>query len=138
MIGGGMGGFVDGILFHQILQWHNMLSAIRPPTDLVAMKYNMLWDGVFHALVWCLTACGVLRLWSAVGRGTRSSAMTFPSGALIGWGTFNFVEGMVNHQMLGLHHVYPSEYQTLWDVAFLCSGIVLLLTGVVLSRRAHV
>ncbi|MBA2622097.1 MAG: DUF2243 domain-containing protein [Chthoniobacterales bacterium] len=29
----GLGGFFDGILFHQLLQIHNMLSAIRPPTS---------------------------------------------------------------------------------------------------------
>ena len=40
-IGVGMGGFVDGILFHQILQLHNMLSAIRPPDTLVNVEINM-------------------------------------------------------------------------------------------------
>ena len=42
LLGTGLGGFVDGIVLHQILQWHNMLSSIRPPTDLITMKYNML------------------------------------------------------------------------------------------------
>lgn len=31
LMGIGMGGFVDGILFHQIFQIHNMLSAKLPP-----------------------------------------------------------------------------------------------------------
>src|SRR5262245_579546 len=65
MLGTGLGGFIDGILLHQLLQWHNMLSSIRPPTDLVAMKYNMLWDGLFHAFTWLMTAAGLLRLWAA-------------------------------------------------------------------------
>ncbi|MGE0759070.1 MAG: DUF2243 domain-containing protein, partial [Pirellulaceae bacterium] len=30
LVGIGMGGFVDGILFHQLLQSHNMLSARFP------------------------------------------------------------------------------------------------------------
>jgi uncharacterized membrane protein len=38
LLGSGLGGFIDGILLHQILQWHNMLSSVRPPIDLVGMK----------------------------------------------------------------------------------------------------
>ena len=52
VLGIGMGGFVDGILLHQILRWHNMLSTVLPPTTLDAMHTNMLWDGLFHAFVW--------------------------------------------------------------------------------------
>ena len=65
LLGAGLGGFVDGILLHQILQWHNMLSSLRPPVDLVSMKYNMLWDGVFHAFTWLTTVAGLARLWLA-------------------------------------------------------------------------
>src|SRR3954470_17599815 len=94
LLGAGLGGFVDGIALHQILQWHNMLSSIRPPTDLVAMKYNMVWDGLFHAFAWTLGALGVWRVWAA---GKRSdvpwSSHTFAGALLVGWGAFNFVEG---------------------------------------------
>lgn len=62
LLGTGMGGFVDGIVLHQILQWHNMLSSVRPPIDLVEMKYNMVWDGLFHAFTWFTVAAGVWRL----------------------------------------------------------------------------
>ncbi len=30
LLGIGMGGFVDGIVFHQLLQTHSMLSGVRP------------------------------------------------------------------------------------------------------------
>lgn len=30
LMGIGLGGFVDGILFHQILQWHGVLSVKYP------------------------------------------------------------------------------------------------------------
>src|SRR4051812_34845106 len=65
LIGAGMGGFVDGIVFHQILQYHNMLSARIPPTDLIGAKVNMTYDGYFHAGVWVLTALGILLLFRA-------------------------------------------------------------------------
>ena len=59
LMGIGMGGFVDGILFHQILQLHNMLSAKLPPDTLVNAKTNMVWDGLFHALTWVATAISI-------------------------------------------------------------------------------
>lgn len=35
VLGIGLGGFVDGIVLHQILQWHEMLSNKIPPDTLV-------------------------------------------------------------------------------------------------------
>jgi uncharacterized membrane protein len=130
LLGAGLGGFLDGILLHQILQWHNLLSSVRPPTDLVAMKYNMVWDGLFHAFTWLVTAAGVARLWRA---GQRSdvpwSTLTFTGSLAVGWGLFNFVEGLIDHQLLGIHHVHPGEGQLAWDVGFLAFGLVLLGVG---------
>ena len=68
LMGAGMGGFVDGILFHQILQWHNMLSGWLPPTNLVDAKINMLWDGFFHASVWTMTILGLAMLLRVASR----------------------------------------------------------------------
>src|SRR5690606_274295 len=42
-LGLGLGGFIDGIFLHQIAQWHNMGSAILPPTTMDAMSQNMRW-----------------------------------------------------------------------------------------------
>ena len=61
-IGIGMGGFVDGILLHQILEWHNMGSSILPPVTMDAMRQNMIWDGYFHAAVWAITLAGIYLL----------------------------------------------------------------------------
>ena len=49
VLGLGIGGFIDGIALHQILNWHNMGSAVLPPVDMAAMRTNMMWDGWFHA-----------------------------------------------------------------------------------------
>ena len=40
VLGLGLGGFVDGIALHQIMQWHNMGSAVLPPTTMDAMAKN--------------------------------------------------------------------------------------------------
>lgn len=127
LLGVGLGGFVDGILFHQILQWHNMLSSRIPPTDLVAMKTNMLWDGLFHAFTWLTTAVGLGRLWRAGQRADVPwSTRTFVGSLLLGWGLFNVVEGIIDHQILELHHLHPGEGQLSWDVGFLVVSALLL------------
>jgi uncharacterized membrane protein len=139
LLGAGLGGFADGIVLHQILQWHHMLSARLPPDNLVATKVNMYWDGIFHAAVWVLTAVGLRLLW-AVGRrrDVPWSGVTFSGGLLLGWGLFNVVEGLIDHQWLGLHHVQEYTTQKLpWDLAFLAFGALLLAVGAALVRAGR-
>lgn len=135
LLGAGLGGFLDGILLHQLLQWHNMISAIRPPDDLVSMKVNMLWDGVFHAFAWCLTVFGLFRLW-AVSRAGAFQATTgnWVGALLIGWGLFNVAEGIVDHFLLRIHHVHPGEGELAWDIGFVALGLAMLGSGMALAR----
>ncbi len=137
LLGVGLGGFADGIVLHQILQWHNMLSAVRPPATLSAMQLNMRWDGFFHALTWVVTLAGVVQLWRAGLAGALPRpARAFAGQMLLGWGLFNLVEGLVDHQMLGLHHVREGAGWLAWDLAFLAfGGLGLLLLGFVLARQ---
>lgn len=127
----GMGGFVDGILFHQILQTHNMLSNRIPPNDLVSVKINMVWDGYFHAAVWIMTAIGLYLLFRAGRRRDVPWSGKILLGSLIaGWGLFNLVEGVVDHQILGIHHVMEYTADKLpYDLAFLASGVIFILIG---------
>lgn len=135
-LGIGMGGFVDGILFHQILHFHNMLSARVPNTDLVGAKVNMVWDGLFHAGVWAMTVLGILLLWRA-GRVREAdlSGRLLAAGGLIGWGLFNLVEGVINHHLLQLHHVYEPLGLSTWDYAFLAWGAAMTIGGWLLGLR---
>lgn len=135
-IGVGMGGFVDGILFHQILQFHNMLSARIPADEIVGAKVNMVWDGMFHAFVWSATACGIALLWRAAKTpGAVFSARVMWGAMLFGWGLFNFVEGLIDHHILHLHHVYEAAGLSIWDHVFVASGMLMLVAGWFLMRR---
>lgn len=130
LLGIGLGGFADGIVLHQILQWHNMLSSTVPPVDLVSMKTNMLWDGLFHAFTWLMTVLGLALLWRARGGLDRAgNTHVFGGSLLLGWGLFNLVEGVIDHQILGLHHVHPGRDQLAWDLGFLAFGAFLTFTG---------
>ncbi|HEX8422450.1 MAG TPA: DUF2243 domain-containing protein [Pyrinomonadaceae bacterium] len=136
LLGVGLGGFVDGIVLHQILQWHNMVSNWIPPTTMEAMSVNMVWDGIFHAAVWLVTLIGVFLLWSAAyRRAPIPSLKGFVGRLLLGWGAFNLIEGIVNHQILGVHYVRQVPNYTVYNLTFLATGGVLfILFGWLLMR----
>jgi uncharacterized membrane protein len=54
---------------------------------------------------------------------------------LAGWGLFNLVEGIVDHHILGLHHVRSGEAEWAYDLGFLVLGAALLAGGLALARR---
>ena len=135
VIGIGMGGFVDGILFHQILQLHNMLSNWVPRDTLVNEQINMTWDGFFHAFTWLSVAAGIALLWRAVMRPqTWLSGKALWGAILLGAGLFNLVEGTIDHEILQVHHVYQNGNHLLWDMVFLATGPTLILIGWQLIR----
>ncbi len=137
VLGVGLGGFVDGIVLHQILQWHHMLTSQGdyPDTTVRGLEVNTLWDGLFHAATWVFVAVGLGLLWRALSANGRGWGWRSPVGLMLaGWGLFNLVEGVINHQLLGIHHVRAGPHQTLYDVGFLALGVVLVLVGWALHR----
>jgi uncharacterized membrane protein len=136
-LGLGAGGFIDGIVFHQIAQWHNMGSAILPPVTMEAMSQNMRWDGLFHILALALTLLGALALWREGQDGTAPPRLRVLLGQmLLGWGLFNLVEGVVDHHLLELHHVRDMPLHVpLYDWAFLgVGGLLFIAIGWLMSR----
>jgi uncharacterized membrane protein len=130
LLGVGLGGFVDGILFHQILQLHSMLSAVRSRGDVVGLEINMFWDGLFHAFTWIVTVAGLALLWRAAHRADVPwNGRVLVGAMLAGWGLFNLVEGIVDHFVLQVHHVVENLGLSAWDWAFLGSGVLLMLVG---------
>ena len=137
LLGIGMGGFIDGILLHQVLQWHSMLSSVLPQDSMEAMRASMAADGVFHLVTWAVTLAGILALWSAFGRpGTLPSTTAFLGYLLLGWGWFNLVEGLINHYLLGLHHVRDLPHHVpAYDWTFiLAGGVGFIALGMALSN----
>lgn len=136
VLGIGTGGFADGIFFHQLLQVHNMLSAIRPKDSIVNVEINMFWDGLFHAVCLVLTVAGLFLLFKASKtRGAIWSGKVLGGAMLSGWGLFNLVEGVIDHHILGIHHVVERFGLSAWDYAFLGSGVALVIAGCILIRN---
>lgn len=140
LLGIGLGGFFDGIVLHQVLQWHHMLtSAGYPPDSVENLQVNVFWDGIFHMSTYVFTALGLFVLWRRSRRAhLRWPAKILVATILVGFGLFNLVEGLVDHQVLGLHHVnetVPREQWIYWDIGFLIWGAAMLISGWLLLRR---
>ena len=130
LLGIGLGGLFDGIVLHQILQWHHMVSSTTPPDTVENLELNTLGDGIVHAVAWVVTVTGVFVLMSSSGaRHEPGGTRTFVGALLAGWGLFNVLEGIIDHHLLGLHHVRPGADQVLYDVAFLVWGAAMLIAG---------
>jgi uncharacterized membrane protein len=137
LLGIGLGGLFDGIVLHQILQWHHMVSSATPPDTVADLELNTLGDGIVHAAAWVVTVAGVFVLMASNGaRHERGGTRTLVGALFAGWGLFNVVEGLIDHHLLGLHHVRPGADQLLYDVAFLLWGGSMLVVGWWVVARA--
>jgi uncharacterized membrane protein len=140
LLGIGLGGFLDGIVLHQILQWHHMVSAegCCPASSVAGLEDNTLADGIFHAVTWLVTMAGLLVAANAWQEERLAPPWLAHAGALIaGWGIFNLLDS-ANHFILGLHHVRDDLGGPLgWDVGFLAFALVLVALGATMVGRAR-
>jgi uncharacterized membrane protein len=135
LMGIGLGGFADGIIFHQILQVHSMLSANYPQNTIANIKGSMVWDGFFHALTWISTAISIAMLWNTARRAEVPwSGLTFIGSLIMGWGIFNFVEGIIDHHILHIHHVVELQGESIYDYVFLASGVLFFIVGLTIIK----
>jgi uncharacterized membrane protein len=125
VLGLGVGGFVDGIVVHQLLGWHHVLSGWYPDDP----DLNMRGDGVFHLVCLLLVLAGVGML-NRVGTVPRRVLW---GGVVAGWGLFTVVEGVVDHLVLGIHHVRGGPHELAYDLGFLALGAVLVLAGALIA-----
>jgi uncharacterized membrane protein len=141
LLGIGLGGFVDGIVLHQILQWHHMLTSEGgyPDTTIAGLEDNTLADGLFHAFTWVIVVLGLWILWRRTSDWRwAASGRALIGWMLVGWGTFNLVEGLIDHQLLRLHHVREAAgHQTAYDLGFLALGALLIIVGLLLARSGE-
>ena len=62
LLGFALSGFFDGILRHQILQWHHLPSVIEGD-----LRLQVVADDWFHVAMYAIAALGLWRLWRARG-----------------------------------------------------------------------
>jgi uncharacterized membrane protein len=135
----GLGGFFDGIVLHQLLQWHHMLSSWYPVTSIENLELNTRWDGIFHSATYVFIVIGLFVFWRAAQRRHLYWSSKLLAGSmLLGFGAFNVVEGVIDHHLLGIHHVNETveqPYRSFWDVGFLAWGAAMLAAGWILLKH---
>jgi len=133
VLGFALGGFFDGILLHQILQWHHLLSLVPGVDD---MRLQVLWDGYFHGLMYVIAAVGLIGLWRAYKSGQEGWGWPLFGALLVGFGLWHIVDSIASHWVLGIHRIKldspnPLMWELIWFTAF---GVVPLVIGVLMLR----
>jgi uncharacterized membrane protein len=141
VLGAGLAALTDGVVFHQLLQWHHMASDLDSAANFPGLRFNVTLDGALHAGALALILAGLALLWSARHR-VRTPEVTrrFWGSIIVGFGGFNVIEGVIDHHILGLHHVNetvaPAEWP-MWDYGFLAVSAGVLALGLWLGRTGH-
>jgi uncharacterized membrane protein len=137
-LGFGLGGFFDGIILHQLLQWHHLLSNVFPQATVADLRFQVLADGLFHVLTYAFTALGLWLLWTARRTlplpGARQCVV---SAGLIGFGVWHIADAFIFHWGLRLHRIrMDADNLLLWDVLWLVPfGLVPAALGYWLLRQ---
>ena len=138
VLGMGFGGLADGIILHQILGWHHLVCYTMncQPTSIAQLQHENTQDGYFHLGLWLVLLAGTaMLLCAARSAGPAATGRVLAGAMLAGCGAFNFFEGLINHQILGIHHVLPGNpHQFLFDMLYLANGVLFFIVGTVLVR----
>lgn len=140
LMGFAASGFFDGILLHQILQWHHLLSAMTVGV-LGSLAGQVMFDGIFHALMYVVGLVGGYLIIRA-----RRAGVTGAPGVttdrliamfLLGFGVWHGVDAALSHWLLGIHRIRMDVPNPLtWDIAWLIVfGVIPLVVGALLWRR---
>lgn len=134
-LGFGIGGFFDGILLHQVLQWHHLLSAVEQARQ--DIRILILWDGIFHVLMYVIAGTGFWLLWRARREfPTTGADRRLFANALIGFGVWHILDSILSHWVLGIHRIRmdvdnPLFWDLLWFAVF---GLLPLAIGWMMRR----
>jgi uncharacterized membrane protein len=135
LTGFSLGGFFDGILLHQILQWHHLLSLVEGVGDL---RNQVLFDGLFHLLMYLIGAVGLILLYRARRElATPGSGRLLIATGLLGFGAWHIIDAVLSHWIMGIHRVkLDSPNPLLWDLLwFAAFGVVPAVIGAALWRN---
>ena len=135
LLGLGQAGFFDGIIFHQLLQWHHMFTNVSSDNTIAGLELNTFGDGIFHLVDWLFTLSGIIVLWNTAKKDITLSNSVLAGAFCIGAGLFNITEGILSHHVFQIHHVKPGSHQLTWDLAFIGAGVLSAVIGWVILNR---
>ncbi|WP_454191084.1 DUF2243 domain-containing protein [Paenibacillus sp. Marseille-Q7038] len=127
LFGFGIIAFVDEVVFHQLLHWHHFYDKSTSDIGLVS-------DGLFHAFSFFATIGSSFML-ADLRRRDAFSLKRWIGGILLGAGSFQLYDGIIQHKVMRLHqiryHVDILPYDLIWNFA----ALVLLIVGIVITMQ---
>ena len=139
LLGFSLGGFFDGILLHQVLQWHHLLTNVQGEF-FQDIEVQILADGLFHVLMYFVAFAGLWLLWKS----RREYALPLSDRKLlgnvfIGFGTWHILDGILSHWILGIHRIrMDSENVLFWDLLwFFVFGVAFVVIGWMIRRTGQ-
>lgn len=141
LMGLGMGGLMDTIVFHQLLQWHHALS---PGSSTVAGPGvdDLQMDGWVTLASGLVLVVGIVALWMAASRHPHSlwrlSGWSLIGWIAVGWASYNLTFVSLIQWLTDRHHVYPAaSAPAAWDWIFLAVSAALGVLGLGLAAGGH-
>ncbi|AHM63393.1 hypothetical protein D770_25750 [Flammeovirgaceae bacterium 311] len=119
---------VDEIIFHQVLSWHHFYD--RSTTEI-----GLLSDGLLHAAELIAIVAGFFMLLDLRRNRSLVKARAW-AGFFVGSGAFQLFDGLVDHKVLRLHQIRYVDNILPYDIVWNMWGLMLLIIGLVLMRRA--
>jgi uncharacterized membrane protein len=141
LLGFGVAAFAEATVFRHLFQTHDFLSGRFDTSTIEGLRSSLHWGGIFEFFYGLLILVSLRLLWKSGRRGDvpwRGKALL--GSVLLGFGFFLCAEGVVGHQILGLHHVVeksPWPFRVYWDIAYLAVGALSLGFGGEIIRKDH-
>lgn len=137
VLGIALSGFFDGILLHQVLQWHHLLSLV-PGARFDDLRTQVYADGLFHVAIYAVALYALVLLWRARHALDEPGAGgTVAGGVLLGFGAWNIADVGIFHWLMGIHRIRvnvpdPMTYDLIWFVGL---GLAVAGAGLWVLRR---
>lgn len=128
LVGIGVMAAIDEIIFHQLLQWHHFFDHSTPIVGIFT-------DGILHAAELIVLVAGFIWI-TRLARHQALAVRWARAGFFLGLGGFQLFDGIIDHKLLRLHQIRYGVELLPYDLVWSLSGLVLLLIGVWLRRRA--
>lgn len=127
IFGIGLAGFIDEMVFHQFLQWHHFY-------DLQTKEIGLLSDGILNAMCGFFIIFGLF-LFADSRRRFEIDWLFFVGRTLMGMGSFQVYDGIINHKVLRMHEIRYVDNVLTYDIVWLITGSLIIVTGYMMSRR---
>src|SRR3954449_1019771 len=119
LLGVALGGLFDGILLHQVLQWHHLLSLLESQS-VQDIRVQIMADGLFHVLMYVVACVGLLLLWRSSRLHAQARASALLGITLLGFGIWQFVDVILFHWVFRIHRIrIDVDNPLVWDAGWM-------------------